>query len=290
MSVPDYRKAGNQLIYDLIEESNPGFKDYVPIGSAAFGTPVSQTVEPGTIQNTNIVVKGKSGSAAIGQKTIKYRRVDLSKLFRGKVLRVTEWSSGSTLSVARFCELMLEQHGVNLSVDDVGNIGTFAVNTAKTFTVAPASLCYIGSITVTWVLGKRKLTTVAGDGLLPGRNWPDAMIDFGDGSKPQGELLVYNLDYSVHRASWLSFASGTVYTSNVGDFVTQLNLLSTPAGLTFSGGTIATANGLSNVKVSRYALPNAAVPEANSAQFGFCLVFEPQQDAWFFGRMIAHFN
>lgn len=290
MSVPDYRKTGNRLIYDLIEESNPGFKDLVPIGSASFGTPVSQAVDPGTIQNTNILVRGAANSTAIGKQTVKYRRVDLSKLFRGKVLRITEWSAGTSLSVARALELMLLQHGVNLSVADVGDIGTFTVNSAKTFSIASGSLCYLGSITVTWVLGKRGLSTVVGDGVLPGRNWPTAMIDVGDGSKPQGELMLYNLDYSVHRASWLSFTSGTIYGAGIQTFVDQLNVLSTPIGTTFTAGQVSTAKGLNNVKVSRYALPNAAVPEANSAAFAYCLVFEPQETAWFFGRLITHFN
>lgn len=286
----DYRKVGTQLIYELIEESNPGFMNSVQVGTLSFGTPQVQSVPPGGIQNTNILVKGSPNSGTFGQKQVQYRRLDVSKILQGVTVQVKGWSAVSSISVARMRELLLAQYGINLTAADISGNPTFVQGIPTTVTIATGSLCYLGSINITWVMGKRQLSEIAGNKVLAGRNWPEAMIDFGDGSKPQGELMLYHLDYSQFKTDFAALSSGAIYGTGIVGIVDKLNVLSTPIGTTFTSGSVSTANGLNNCKITRYALPNAAVPEANSAQYGWCLVFEPQETAWFFGKLIAHYN
>lgn len=287
----DYKRARNELLYDLIEKSNPGFKSRVSIDSLGFDT-LTNIASGNNFADTSIRLYPASGVADfVGSQVLTYRRIDLSKLFRGRTLTVTKFTTNSSITKAEFLDLLLAQHGVRLHTDDVPNT-SFTVNTLTVVNIAAGSWCWKGSFSVTWVRGKRNISEFVGDRKLNARNWPQAMIDFQNGSKPQGELLLYHLDYSQFSSEFASWVTGNyVYGSGIDTIVARLNALSTTAiGITFTSGKVSTQPGLENSKLMRYALPNAAVPEANSAEYKWCLTLEPQEEAWFFGKLIIHYN
>ena len=113
----DYRKQEKPLLVELIEKANPGFSEKAPLDQIEFAYP--QAVAP-TAENpddTAIAVRAAQGSTAIvGQRSVTYRRIDLSKLFRGRTLVVTRWSATNALPYADLRTLLLEQCGVNCGV------------------------------------------------------------------------------------------------------------------------------------------------------------------------------
>jgi hypothetical protein len=290
----DYRLSREELLYRLIIKSNPDAANLIPsAASLAFDTPTASIV-PGRPQDTSTIVRGAVGSGLVNQQTLLYKRIDLTQLFKGRTLTlIVPWVSGNVLTKDEFIRLFAAQYGVQFHADDF-SWSTTSNEYSTTYTVVNGSYCWKGSITVLTKRSKRNLADFVGDRKLNARNWPQAMIDFQNGSKPQGELMLYHIDYSVHRSEFLSWTANYVYNGVGGGIeviVSRLNTLAPSlAGITFTTAKVGTQPGLDNIKLDRYALPNAAIPEANSAEYAWCLVLTPQQDAWFFGKIIVHFN
>lgn len=290
----DYRLPREELLYRLILKSNPAAATSIlSSASLTYSTPAVSIVA-GRPQDTSMVVRGATGSGLVNQQTVLYKRVDLTQLFKGRTLTlIVPWVATNVLTKAEFISLFAAQYGVQFHDDDF-SWATTSNEYSTTYTVQSTSYCWKGSITVLTKRSKRNLADFVGDRKLNARNWPQAMIDFQNGSKPQGELMLYHIDYSVHRTEFLSWTANYVYNGVGGGIeviVSRLNTLApTLAGITFTTAKVGTQPGLDNIKLDRYALPNPAIPEANSAEYAWCLVLTPQQDAWFFGKLIIHFN
>lgn len=288
----DYRKVRTELMLDLIEQANPGIKNSLSASDIALDTVLA--LPAGGYADTSVRTTGAPASTrVIGSKVLTYRRVDIGKVYKGQTLTVNKWLPVNTLTRAEFIELFLAQYGLRFDPLDL-SFTTLSVGVATAVTVVSTSVCWKGTITVTWQKGKRNISEFAGDRVLKGRNWPQSMIDFQDGSKPQGELMLYHLDYSAIRTQLLGWTHGTTYaagSTGATTVATALNTQATPAlGFSFTNADILEKPGLGGIQIFRYALPNAAIPEANSAEFSWCIVIIPTSPSWFFGRLIAHFN
>lgn len=294
----DYRKTRKELLMQLLEESNPGLTAAVGETELKFGgvAVVTPTVGPKGL-DTSIIVEAVDKTLISGRSTVQYRRIDLAKLFRSRTIVVYKWLATSTITNAELRQLLLDQYGVRLEADEfTANVNA---STDTAVTVLSTSPCYKGGFTVRWEKGKRDISELSGDHVLNGRNWPDAMVDVGDGTKPQGELLLYNLDFSSQRSLFNSWSSGTVL--GVNDSGAQanainavLNAAGNHLGYQFSNETCDKQGGVFLLTTTRYALPNAAIPEANSKEYKFCLVLEnkdyPGYPPYFNGKIILHYN
>lgn len=298
----DYRKPQLTLIRDLIEKANPGYKAMVPESAVSYGAPKPLATAGGS--DTGIRVTANSGQRiVIGNTTITYRRIDLTKLFAGRTLILTKYTISNTLPYADILALILSQLGVNLDPADF-TARTISENGTSLFTVLGTSLCYKGSFTVQWVKGKRDLAEMMGNKVLDGRVWPQGLVDVQDGSKYQGEHICYDADFSFMASTLNAYTSGQVDT---GAWNTPLDSSAMVAGLktvrpdipwsrsaapAVGGGNI---GGIGYLYFKRYILPNPAVPEANSGMYTKVMVLEPTnmntpENNWFFGRILIHYN
>lgn len=297
----DYRKQEKDLLLDLIEEANPGWAENIPLDDVVFGTPTVLTPVDSEGRNTSITIKAKQGSTSvIGSRVIKYRRLDVGKLFRGRSLVLTKYTTLNVLPYADILELLLSQCGINFDPTDM-LAGTVQAGNSRSFAIQPSSLCYTGSLTFVWNKGKRDISELLTDGLLDGRVYPQGLIDVQDGSKPQGELMFYNTDFTaLSMAAWFNgvtsggFDNGAWNTSV--NSTALVNLLKTlRPDIPWSRGHVAiTKGGIGYCYFKRYTLPHADVPEANVGLFKRVMVLEPANmanpDNWFFGRIYLHYS
>lgn len=297
---PDYRKPGKTLVYDLIEAANPGFKEKVGVDQLTFGLPTAITPVAPSVNNTTIKVTAGSGqSNAIGSKTINYRRIDLNKLFRGRTLVVTKYTIANSLPWVDLVVLMREQLGITIDGAEVVSIPGQTPDSPISFTMKSTSLCYIGSITVTWTKGKRDFAEMMGDSVLGGRVWPQGLVDIQDGSKPQGEMICYDTDFSAFASSLNAVTSGGydngAWNSAV-DSTWLVNALKAvrPDIPWNRGDARSSVGGIGYLFFKRYVLPNAGALEGNSGMYSRVMALEPVATTglqpWFFGRILIHYN
>jgi hypothetical protein len=297
----DYRKPRAELLFELLLKSNPKLTDF-SMSSLSYSAPTALAISDLTAgglslqPDTSVVVSPSGNGDVSGKVTVKYRRIDLTKLFKGRNLTlVVPWVATSVLTKAEFISLFAEQYGVQFHDDDFSWGTTSNANYTYAYAVQSSSLCWKGSITVTTVKGKRNISEFVGDRVLNARIWPQAMIDFQDGSKPQGELLYYHLDFSSQRSDFSSWTADYVYNgagSGSAVIAGRINAVAeVPTGIALTASLkVSTQPGIDNIKLMRYALPNPAVPEANSDEYKWCLVLIPQEPAWFHGKLILHYN
>lgn len=299
----DYRKPTDQLVFDLIEESNPGFKTTFDITKLALGTPTAITVDQADPykRDTKIRVSGKPGSDVIGIKDITYRRIDLLKLMNGMASLVCrEYAVNSSLPPSQWRPFINKALGVNIpaaswsSSFNLGSTPSWVPGNAANYTVqlGTTDLCYINRVPITYIAGKRTVNDILGaEPVVNGRLWPGGN-DFSAGSKPRGEFLAYGMDFS--EINNLAMIAGPV-TIAVGanNFVTDAILARLQAQspeYNWANLIHTTPGGILGTVWTRVTLPNAAVPEANPA-YKYCwYIPAPSTGSWWQGKLIFHFN
>lgn len=292
----DYRKPQAELIYDLIEKSNPGFKEIFPIGSVTFGAPTNITVDSADPfkNDTSVVVTPTSASGAIGKATVKYRRVDLSKAFKGMTMQLIKYYTASVVPSTVWLPWFAEQYGFSLVASDLTGTPNIVTGSSTTQTIRTTSLCYKGSFTVGWTLGKRPLSDLITDAnrALVGRLYPGGNDFTTPGRKPQGEFLVYCQDASALTSLLEAFTSGSTPASDNPLVVALVNWLLANTQRTDwnTGSATVGTGGLVGSNWYKYSLPNAAIPEANSTKFNRCLVIQGWAQSWFAGKLIIHYK
>lgn len=294
----DYRKPEKDLLIDLLEKSSPGFIDKFPASEIEFVNIGSHVPTPENPDDTEITLRAVFGSTKVmGTERLSYRRIDVTKLFKGRTLVVTRYSTQTNLPYADVLLALADQLGVNFDASsfDVINLG---VGVPTPMRVRAESKCYKGNLTVRWERGKRDIGELLGDNVLAGRVWPEGLIDFQDGSKPQGEYLAYDVDFTQMAPQFNSWGSGSIMGASLAldslisvlrSLVPQYNW-SDGSAYAMSGDQHV-EGGISGLRFTRYALPNANVPEANVGLFSRVAVLEPvTQTPWFFGRLLFHYN
>lgn len=289
-----YRKPQFDIFIDLVKQANPGLALPFTAATVSLGTPVAQAVPQGGIADTNVRVRAKPGALYVGSKVVQYRRIDLTAFFKNQTLEVTSWSSGSTQTVAQIIEALNAQYGISLLVSDtvhagVPNTGNEAVGYDGQWGIAlySGSLCYTlseGARVITLRRGKRPVSDAFASGNLSGRAYAGGN-SFPGGRKPQGQYMSYDIDFSTSLTG--TAGSGTVGTTWAGIF----DILKTNVDSRFSHTTTSDVfGGCSGLSYTVYPLPNAAVPEANSAKFAKVLAIFPVASSWFQGPLLMHFN
>lgn len=292
----NYKADQIDILYDLIEKSNPGFKAQYPKGTVQFETPVSVAVIPTDPYktDTSIVVSPAPGSTALGRQTIRYRRINLPVIFNQMSLTLADYSATTTLPVATWKASFVKKYGLNIPAADIVNTAALASGTATTMAIVAGSLCYKGSVSLTWTNGPRQLADLITDSnrALVGRSYP-AGNDFLEGMKRLGEFLVYAQDFSAVAAA-LDTVPAT-WTAPVGQntasflqVIAELNRLC--PSVSWSNQIHTVEGGTTSLLWYRYLLPNAAVPEAKSDQFTSLVMIPALPGSWWRGNLYLHYG
>jgi hypothetical protein len=280
----------------LINTSNPGLK--VPLTTAMLRSLVPTAVTPGSgqIQDTSLRLLSVPGNLGkyIGTQTLYYRRINFANLFRSMTLTLDNYLGSTTMTAAQFCTAFNTKYGTELVPTDFSN-PSFTSGTSYTLTMVSTSLCYEGSFTFKWTQGVPYMSQVIASQVLTGKLYPGGNT-FGGGRKPQADVLSYALDCSKIRTQLLALSSSSTPTPS--NWLTAGSALagilaflqqSLPS-LNLSGQDSATAGGLGNLLVSRYTLPSASVPGANSNKFASVVTITAVAGSWFQGTFYLHFN
>ena len=295
----DYKKPQEQLIHDLIAWSNPDFNTSYPVGTVTFGTPTSIQVDIRDYykNDTQVVVTPKPGTGGRGSVVVKYRRINLSTLFRGKVANLNDYTAASTLPVATFQASFISAHGISLLDSDwPTNLTAISPDTVYTYALQPNGLCFTGSFSLKWTKGKRQMSDMVTDAnrALPGRLYPGGNDFTTPGRKPVGEWQLYGLDASPAEATanmeaWASISpvtAGSIQTG-VPELIAWLNANSGITNWSNSDSTV--PGGLGGLTWYKYLLPSASIPEANVA-YNRAIVIPAIAGSWFTGKLILHYN
>lgn len=292
----DYHADQIDILYDLIEKSNPGFKTAYPKGSILFAVPAIVALVPTDPYktDTSIKISPAPGSGFVGSQTVRYRRIDLSVIFKHMTLKMNDYSATTTLAVATWKASFIQKFGLKIPAADISNSTGLTSGTLTNINIAATSLCYKGTVQLTWTVGPRPFSAIITDAnrALVGRLYPGGN-DFSGARKPQGEFQVYCQDASVIGATIESYAavSNVVVGENAAIVQTLLNWLNASTGRTnWSTAASTTNGGIGGISWYKYTIPSASVPEANSAKYNRCLVIQGVAGSWFGGKIIIHYN
>lgn len=297
MAASDLRKAQQQLLYDLIEESNPGFKAQFPLDKIDFSAPVAKTPAVGDPykRDTTVTVTAKAGSGFVGTRTISYRRIDCTVLFRNVLAQINIFGGVGATALPKSVWVAEINRRYGLATIEADWQSVTNLPSTTTYTLSVVGLCYKGTITVQWLPGKRPITDLIPDAkqVLVGRTYP-AGNDFSNPSrKPIGEFELYGLDASDLKATLEALAASTVMAagSTVGAVTLLVSWLNANSGKDyFSNADSAVKGGLCGLTWYKYTIPSVSVPEANSTRFTRVIVIQGVAGSWFSGKILLHYN
>lgn len=299
MAASDLRKAQDKLLYDLIEESNPGFQAKFPLDKIQFGTPAVKAVDSGDTykRDTTVLVSARAGSGLIGSRTISYRRIDMTALFRNMVCQIQTWAPAATVALAKdvWVSEVNKRFGIVTIASDWNNIaGALPVTNVYSNTTV-SGLCYKGTVALQWVRGKRPMSDLIPDAkqVLVGRLYPAGNDFTTPGRKPVGEFETYGIDFSpqsgVLEPNGATTAFPIGFTSVA--MTALLNFLNANTGRTnWSNSDSTIEGGICGLIWYKYALPAASLPEANSGRFNRVMVIQGVAGSWFSGKILLHYN
>lgn len=293
--MPLYTKPSKELVYDLINEANPGLDIPVSPTNVALGAPA---IIPGVSwpnSNTTIVASPAAGSNDfIGKQSLNYRRLDLSALFRGQIIQIKKFKSTSgsvagTLmyTVYQLLEDINQTYGMKLTQDDINDANIVRGNVQEdgqyTTTVAVTtkanSLGFTGQFSLKWVNTKQSIEDMITVSSLPGRIYPGGN-DFTGVRAPILQPLSYGIDFSLTAKTypWNGYPSSVSKTNQTpgNQFTAFLNPamgVINDAFQTALKTNIAWGTEISNMTAAVVTSANAAAyPEVNLTDYSHCLV------------------
>lgn len=313
--MPLYSKPSKDLVYDLINEANPGLDNPISQANVSLGTPTAIAGAAWPASNTSIVVSPGAGSGDyIGRQTLTYRRLDLSALFRGQVIQIKKFKSivGSNTGTVMFTIYQLladinSQYGMNLTEDDVNNgnilrLGTLEdgqYTTTVTVTTKATSLGYTGSFQLKWLNTKQSLEDMVTVRTLGGRLFPGGN-DFSGAHKTILNMAGWGIDAgsALRRtgSTWNGSAVATrpITSSEQPWVAAALADVNVKCGTSYkctTNGSYLTTNEFFSMVYTIVTLPNANYPDANSTDFNRLIILTAPADCpWAIGDMYLHVN
>lgn len=226
----DLRKPSLDLLYELIEQANPGFTAKFPPGTISFGTPANDS-SGGGFTNTRIPFRSKSGGTTIGSGRVYYRRLDFAVLFKNMRPTISTWRNYTSMPAAEFLPLFNQAYGLNLTQADIRQ-SNWPADAAGYLQATDASLCYRGIVNVYWVRGKQPLDQLvtADKQALAGRTFPSSIATYdqflawmvtayGSNSQTTGGFLAQANTGAIGSGYFCVDSALPVYGDPVGDFV-----------------------------------------------------------------------
>lgn len=293
----DYKSSSTDLLYALIEYSNPGFTQQFPKGTLQFSAPSTVTVVEEDVYktDTSVTIFSAAGAGKIGNQTVRYRRINMAAMFKSMVVKLDDYSSTTGLVDAVWRNSFRTKYGIAIPDTDFSDtpVSGMLASGNTVIGIKATSLCYKGNFTLNWTKGKRLIGDIITDAnrALVGRLYPGGNDFTTEGRKPQGEFMTYCQD-----ASAISAVLETIVNASSSYTDTQLtavvnfllaNTVRTDWNKNVAGSVV---GGIAGMNWFRYSLPNIAVPDANSAKYNRCIVIPSYTTAWFAGNIIIHYN
>jgi hypothetical protein len=289
-----YQSTQYDTFMALVQASNPGLiiadlsapqlRSLVPvtITADAFGrdTSVRLMVRPNNVEY-------------FGTQTVTYRRINLASYLRSLTLTLDDYIGSTTMTPTQFCTAFNKKYGTALVATDIIN-ASFTSGTQTTVTISTGSICYEGSFSVNWTQGKQYINQVISNPVLVGRIYPGG--NNMPPIKPVGDFLTYNLDCTSIKTALAGLTSGAAITPTQWNtansiYATILSFLQqNRSDLNLSGSDSATTGGLGNLVATRYTLPSASLPGANSNKFTAVVTIAAVSGSWFLGMFYLHYT
>lgn len=302
------------LVLALVRASNPNLPLPLLDNDVRFGIPEDIVTPSGSIVNTQVALFPKHNSGYIGKTKVKYRRINLTTLFRS-IAPILYVYSNKPVSMSPFTLYQLLPHlnkkyGLGLTEDDVvsisfpiGNITTPGFLGVRTSTVKittkPTSLAYVGSITLRWVYTEQTLPDMTPIYEIPGREFPGGNV-FNAAHERVINSLGFGIDFTaveeyfaeINNFSGLFLIGHPSFALGQQAVLDYLNLYT---GMNFTVGQafVDEPMNLYGATTKTYVLPHADVSEANSNDFNRAIVIIPKTGvplAKIAGKLILHYN
>lgn len=282
-----YEQPQLTTFLNLVNQSNGVLA--TPITLAMIRALNPTAITPVGIQDTSVRLMARPGQPYFGSQTITYRRINLATFFRGQTPVKFSLYTGSTTTMtpAQLAAALNSLFGLALVSTDITN-ASFASGTS-TVTIAAASLCYEGTFQITWTPSKQTAQAAfaaATNGfVLQGKVWV-----------PTGQVLTYGLDCTLIDTQLKSLAASQVvttanWTTAGSAYAAILAFLNQYMPGVFNSGSDGTQGGLGGSTLTRYTLPSASVPGANSAKFtGLTTITPASGTPWYTGSLYLHYN
>lgn len=322
-----YAKTSQQMLFDLINASNPSLPVPITASNVKFG-PISTITPGGNIQDTQVKVIALPNQQYVGNQTLTYRRLNATALFRSVPLRIDLYSAAgkgtSPYKMSQLLPYINAKYGLNIQASDIVDVNFPAGNTnanpaygvpagtrnaVATLTWTTTNYAWQGNINVCWVQAPQDLST-----LLAQASLETALTYPGQRDVVDSTVYVPNLDtYSVDFTDALTSAFGTITSvpgwggaalTNYGNYPTAINALN--AALAAAGNsTVYTLGQGTPAGSQKYDLTGAliykidlttaanqaAYPESDYRHYNTCLLIKLQSgNTWGAGDMFLHYN
>lgn len=278
-----YNGTKEELLYALINESNPDLVEKRDFLNSRLSEPKARTPGPGEIQDTTIDIYARGESFYMGKRTVHYRRLNPLRLFANTTLYIDRWAVGN-LSREEFVEVVRGMTGLPVEVSDI--VYTIPRGTSNV-KIAPNSKVFTGEFPVTWLPGKREVDQIITTTVIPGRVWD---LNY-DPNKPLMTLVGFGVDYSAIKRNLVQLPASATITPSLAGINTVLQFLTRYTGILFDPTVDhSVQSGVGGLTISRYALPNINLLEANSDEYNQAMVISSNASSWFCGKIIMHYN
>ena len=279
----------------LVQASNPGLQ-LAPLPSTALRTLVPTTVTADSFgRDTSVRMMVKpNNSAYYGSQAVTYRRINIANYFRNVVVTLDDYLGATTMTMAQMVSSLNNKFGMAFVASDFASYTTIGSGNQNSLTISTTSLCYEGVLSIKWTQGKQTIAQAVANPVLVGRLYPSGNTN--PPAKPQADFLTYNLDNSSIKGSLLGLTSGAQITP--AQFATANSVYATILSwlqskrpdLNLTGADSATTGGLGNLVWTRYTIPAASVPGANSAKYTTLFTIQSVAGSWFQGMFYLHYN
>lgn len=302
-----YTQPPKELLLSLIREANPNLPLPLDPNKINFGKPKTIPLIPGSPVNTELVLSVKGNSGYVRKVTVKYTKISLDTLFRGLGAEVHKYTAASPGAYPFTMYQLLKEinlrFGLNLTEDDVDN-AWFPYQSDKYYPdkrssqavlkAKPDSLIWTGQTTIRWVSDLQSIADMILKQELPGRTFPGGKSTAS--TRYVLDCATYDADFSeftdVMENTWLTNAPFGIDNATIRySHDKVLAAINQVTGKVYSYEAPPAPFGIGGITAVRYALPNPAIPEANSKDFNRVLVFNYPVDAtWGVGRLLLHYN
>jgi len=276
----------------LVQASNPGL-DIAPLTADQLRALVPTAITADAFgRDTSVRLMVRPGNSKYyGSQTVTYRRINVGNYFRSMTLTLDDYAA-TNLTNTQFVASFNAKYGTIFVAGDFAGT-SFASGTQYNLTIQSTSLCYEGSMSFKWTKGKQYVSSLITNPALAGKLYPGGNT-FGGGRKPQADFITYGFDFASIASSLKSLGASVNVTPALwatSPYSTILAYLQQQfPGQNFSGSDSAPAGGLGNLLLTRYTLPSASAPGANSAKFANVTVIQALAGSWFQGTFYLHYN
>jgi len=322
-----YTKTSQQMLFDLLNASNPSMPFPVSSSNVKFGTVSTVTPSGGAIQDTAVKVIALPGSPYVGNQALTYRRLNATVLFRSVPLRIDLYSSANTSTspykMSQLLPYINAKYGLNLQASDIvdvnfpaGNtnanaaygVATGTRNAVATLTFTTANYAWLGNINVCWVQAPQDLST-----LLATSSLETALTYPGQRDVVNNTVYVPNLDvyyqdftdqfttlWGTPLASTVPGYNGAAIATSTNSITGILNAINALSGKTYTVGQGTPAGSqamdLTGAVMTKVDLTQAAnqtlYPESDYRYYNSMLYIKltAGTNTWGAGDMMLHYN